>query len=103
MRRNCPSSCGPGSLCAWIGAVCVATNPKSAGAELAYFAAHTEPAGAVTQPEYAELLSRHCPGLKWIVATDAIGTLRGESVDRAFTRRPKRVGVMPQQRLSGGR
>lgn len=56
--------------CAWLGAVCVVTNPKSAGPELAYFAEHTDAVGAVTQPPFAETLRGHCSRLQWLLVAE---------------------------------
>lgn len=56
--------------CAVIGAVAVTTNTRSAGAELSYFAQHSEAVAAVTQPAYADLVAGAAPGLRWIAVTD---------------------------------
>ncbi len=74
--ENCPEALLTWFAAAWMGAVCVSTNPRSAGPELGYFASHTGVVGAVTQAEFADLLSRHCPELKWIAVTNADGTDR---------------------------
>jgi len=64
--ENCPEFLLTWFACAWIGAVCVAVNPKSAGPEISYFAAHTGAALAVTQPGFAALkgdaVDRASPG-----------------------------------------
>ena len=92
--ENCPAFLVTWFACAWIGAVCVATHPKSAGDELGYFVRHTGAVGAVTQPEYVDVLSHHCPELGWIVATDAFASLRREPVERASPGPAGRLGMM---------
>lgn len=67
---NCPEMVIAWYACARLGAVAVTTNTRSAGPELAYFAAHTRAVGAVTQPRHAALVAEHAPGLAWIVVTD---------------------------------
>ena len=62
--------------CAWLGAVAVTTNARAAGDELAYYAEHSEAVAGITQPRFAELVARHCGGLKWIAVT---GTDNGEA------------------------
>lgn len=47
--NNCPEFLLTWFACAWIGAVCVVLNPKSATDELAFFAHHTGAVGIVTQ------------------------------------------------------
>ena len=44
--------------CATLGAVAVTTNTKSVGAEITYFASHTEAVAAVTQPQFAPIVAR---------------------------------------------
>ena len=56
--------------CAKVGAVGVTTNTRSAGAELTYFAEHTQCVGAITQPQFAKLVQESCKALEWIVVTD---------------------------------
>ncbi len=56
--------------CAALGAVAVTTNARSAGKELAYFADHSQAVAGLTQPAFAELMSHHCSGLKWMAVTE---------------------------------
>src|ERR1700752_2934417 len=53
---------------AWVelGAFAVTTNPRSAPAEMEYFAGHCGAVAAITQPAYAEMISAHCRNLRWI-------------------------------------
>jgi len=55
--------------CARLGAVAVTTNTKSVGAEVTYFAEHTGAVAAITQPQYAAMVSGAAPALKWIAVT----------------------------------
>jgi crotonobetaine/carnitine-CoA ligase len=66
---NCPEALLAWYACAELGAIAVTTNTRSAGEELGYFADHCGAVAAITQPAYAELVSRHCGRLKWIAVT----------------------------------
>ncbi|MGH9075369.1 MAG: AMP-binding protein, partial [Acidimicrobiales bacterium] len=68
--ENCPEMVLAWYACAQLGAVGVTTNTRSVGAEIAYFAGHTGCVGAITQPQYAALVSESAPGLDWIVVTE---------------------------------
>src|ERR1700753_766338 len=62
------------ALLAWfasaeLGAIAVTTNTRSAPAEMDYFADHCGAVAAVTQPAYAETISAHCRGLRWLAVT----------------------------------
>jgi crotonobetaine/carnitine-CoA ligase len=74
--ENCPEALLTWFAATWMGAVCVSSNPKATGPELRYFASHTGAVGAVTQPAFANLLSDHCPELKWIAVTTTDGVDR---------------------------
>jgi carnitine-CoA ligase len=71
--ENCPEMLLARFACAWLGAVCVATNAMAAGPEIAYFAETANAVAAVTQPKFAGLLAAHTPRMRWIAvtATDA--------------------------------
>ncbi len=71
--ENCPEMLLVRFACAWLGAVCVATNAMAAGPELAYFAETSNAVAAVTQPKFAKLLAAHAPRLRWtaVTSTDA--------------------------------
>ena len=56
--------------CATVGAVAVTTNTRSVGAEVYYFAEHAGCVAAITQPQFAKLVTEHAPALQWIVVTD---------------------------------
>ncbi len=72
--------------CAKVGAVGVTTNTRSAGAELTYFAEHTQCVGAITQPQFAKLVQSSCKGLGWIVVTedDSGEAARAEDLDHGL-------------------
>lgn len=56
--------------CAELGAVAVATNTRSVGRDLTYFAEHTSPVAALTQPSFAGLIRASCPDLSFLAVTD---------------------------------
>ena len=66
---NCPEAVFAWYACAWIGAVAVTSNTRSAGDEIRYFAQHARAVGAVTQPRYAALVQRSAGALRWIAVT----------------------------------
>ena len=76
--------------CAWIGAVCVAVHPRSAGAELSYFADATGVVGAVAQLDVADRLG----GLRWIESTERFDALRAEPVARSSPGPTGDLGMM---------
>lgn len=67
--ENCPEGLLARFACAWLGAICVATNAMAAGPELASLAETTAPRAAITQPKLADLVSTHVPDLDWIAVT----------------------------------
>src|SRR4030081_1684071 len=74
-----------------LGAIAVTTNPRSAPAEVEYFAGHCGAIAAITQPAYAEMISAHCRGLRWlaVISHDAgsapsVSTPRADSFESLF-------------------
>ena len=63
---NCVEAMLTWFACAELGAVAVTTNTRSAPAEMEYFADHCGAVAAITQPAYAEMISSHCRGLRWL-------------------------------------
>jgi carnitine-CoA ligase len=63
---NCVESMLAWFACAELGAIAVTTNTRSAAAEMEYFADHCGAVAAITQPAYAEMVSAHCRGLRWL-------------------------------------
>lgn len=68
--ENCPEAIFVRFACAWLGACCVSTNANAVGPELTFLADKVGAVAAVTQPRFADTLSQHCKGLKWIVCTE---------------------------------
>lgn len=63
-----------------LGAVAVSTNTRSVARDMRYFAEVTEPACALTQPKFAEMISDACPGLRCIgVADNDAGNIREDA------------------------
>src|SRR5947207_14256640 len=63
---NCIEAVLAWFACVELGAIAVTTNTRSAAAEMEYFAGHCGAVAAITQPAYAELISAHARGLRWI-------------------------------------
>jgi carnitine-CoA ligase len=68
--ENCPEAVISWYACARVGAVAVTTNTRSVSAEVNYFITHTGCVGAITQPQFAELVAEAGPDLGWVVVTD---------------------------------
>lgn len=83
--ENCPEALLARFACAWLGAICVATNAMAAGPELASLAETTAPRAAITQPKLADLVSTHVPDLDWIAVTETDAGV------------PPRVGTNPER------
>ena len=63
---NCIEALLAWFACVELGAIAVTTNTRSAPAEMEYFADHCGAVAAITQPAYAETISAHCRGLRWL-------------------------------------
>ncbi|MGJ4926360.1 AMP-binding protein [Bradyrhizobium sp. HKCCYLS2038] len=63
---NCIEAMLAWFACVELGALAVTTNTRSAAAEMSYFAEHCRAVAAITQPAYAEMISAHCRGLRWL-------------------------------------
>ena len=59
--ENCPEFVIAWYACAAVGAVAVTTNTRSAADEMRYFSADSQPAGAITQPRFAEMIAACAP------------------------------------------
>jgi len=66
---NCPEGVISWYACARVGAVAVTTNTRSVAAEVRYFIEHTGCVGAITQPQYSQLVAEAGPDLGWVVVT----------------------------------
>ena len=67
---NCPEMVLAWYACALIGAVGVTTNTRSVAAEMSYFVEQTDAVAAITQPQYAAMVARAGPGLRWLTVTE---------------------------------
>lgn len=67
---NCPEHLLAYYACARLGAVAVTTNTKCALPELSYFASHSAPVGALTQPKYAADVGAACRSIDWMLVTE---------------------------------
>lgn len=56
--------------CAYLGAVAVSTNTHSVARDLTYFAEHTNAVCAITQPQFAGMVSGACQDISFLVVTD---------------------------------
>ncbi len=68
--ENCPEMVIAWYACATVGAVGVTTNTKSVGPEMTYLAGHAQCVAAITQPQFASLVSENATALKWIAVTE---------------------------------
>ncbi len=55
--------------CAWAGAIAVTTNARASADELAYYAANARTVAGITQPRFADTVSRACGALRWLAVT----------------------------------
>src|SRR6201996_476668 len=101
---NCVEALLAWFACVELGAIAVTTNPRSAAAEIEYFAGHCGAVAAITQPAYAELVAANCKGLRWLAViahdagTPAAASSRSESFESLFadsSDRPRRVTDPP--------
>lgn len=56
--------------CATLGAVGVTTNTRSVASEISFFVEKTGCVGAITQPQFAGLVTSAAPDLGWVVVTE---------------------------------
>ena len=63
--ENCPEFVIAWYACAAIGAVAVTTNTRSVADEMRYFCEDSQPACAITEPQFAEMIAACAPRLKW--------------------------------------
>ncbi len=68
--ENCPEFVVAWFACAAIGAIAVTTNTRSAPDEMRYFCEDSQPAGAITQPRFAEMIDASAPNLRWHAVLD---------------------------------
>ena len=80
--ENCPEALIAWHACARLGAVAVTTNTRSSPAELAYFAQHSAPVAAITQPKFAALVREAAKTARFVVVTEQDGDSTGEQGPR---------------------
>jgi carnitine-CoA ligase len=81
---NCIEAMLAWFACVELGAIAVTTNTRSAPAEMEYFAGHCGAVAAITQPAYAETISAHSRGLRWIaVISHDAGTAPANAAPRS--------------------
>lgn len=84
--ENCPEAVIAWLGCAYAGAVAVTTNARSTAEELAYFMAHSQAVGCVTQPRLAKRVAQAGSNLAWQVVTDTDNGEAAEACDETFER-----------------
>jgi crotonobetaine/carnitine-CoA ligase len=67
---NCPEMVLAWYACAKLGAVGVTTNTRSAGPEIEYFASHVGCIAAITQPQYAAVVTENATQVRFVVVTE---------------------------------
>jgi crotonobetaine/carnitine-CoA ligase len=67
---NCPEAVIAWFGCAFAGVVPVTTNARSSADELAYYCENSGAVAGITQPRFADLVARACPGLRWLAVTE---------------------------------
>lgn len=77
--ENCPEFVICWYACAAIGAIAVTTNARSSADEIEFFIGDCDPKGIITQPKFADALSRHAVEGRWLVVT---GHDAGEVAER---------------------
>ncbi len=68
--ENCPEFVVAWYACAAVGAVAVTTNTRSVADEMRYFCEDSQPACAITQPRFAEMIASCAPRPTWQAVLD---------------------------------
>jgi len=110
---NCPEFVISWYACAAIGAIAVTTNTRSVADEMRYFCADSQPAFAIAQPRFAELVGSCAPRLNLAVLDhdpgeegptardpDSFTSLAGDP-DEFTPRPPDPMAAMSVQYTSG--
>ncbi len=71
--ENCPETLLVRFALARLGAVCVATNAKAAGPEIAHYAELSRATAAVTQADFADMVASHAGTVRWVAASGIEG------------------------------
>ena len=100
--ENCPEFVIAWYACAEIGAVAVTTNTRSVADEMRYFCEDSQPACAITEPQFAEMIAACAPQLKWqgVRDEDSWTALTGDP-DEFRPRPPDPTAPMSVQYTSG--
>src|SRR3954454_15683397 len=72
--ENCPEALLARFALARLGAICVATNAMAAGPEITHYAESSRATAAITQANFAELVSSPARDVRWVAAAEREGT-----------------------------
>jgi carnitine-CoA ligase len=67
---NCPEFVIAWYACAAVGATAITTNTRSVADEMRYYCEDSQPACAITEPRFAEMIAACAPQLKWQALLD---------------------------------
>jgi len=68
--ENCPELLISWFACAYLGAVAVLTNTRSAKRDINYFCEHAEVVAAITQPQFSQMVTSAASDLSFIAVTE---------------------------------
>src|SRR5260370_9266278 len=83
---NCPEFVIAWYACAAIGATTVTTNTRSAPDEMRYFCEDSQPSGAITEPQFADMVASCAPHLKCQAVLDRTADEEGAGEEGAASR-----------------
>jgi crotonobetaine/carnitine-CoA ligase len=67
---NCPEFVIAWYACAAVGATAITTNTRSVADEMRYYCEDSQPACAITEPRFAEMIATCAPQIKWQAVLD---------------------------------
>ncbi len=67
---NCPEFVIAWYACAAVGATAITTNTRSVADEMRYYCEDSQPACAITEPRFAEMIAACAPQIKWQAVLD---------------------------------
>jgi crotonobetaine/carnitine-CoA ligase len=76
--ENCPEAMIAWQACARLGAIAVTTNTRSSRDELGYFAEHSAPVAAITQPKFSAMVRACARSIRLFAVTDTDGDASGD-------------------------
>lgn len=91
--ENCPEFLLAWFACAWLGAVAVSTNTRSAQDELSYYADHSGAKVAVTSTAFADMVAQAMPGQPIVVVDDAKDGAHKPAREEAFDSLLREPGI----------